>query len=221
LTALKAALANLNLVALPEEELLAADVKAHLARQRALLPQRLTEWGVGSKERRCMLSKGFEKDRTPVRAVVDFLAHARERYSLVLWGPTDTGKSVAAAFWLARAAHRPAPEVGPGAWSYDRYCLFLPAPELERIQRSWAPADKHLMALAHTARALVLDDLGTETGSALAGLTAILLHRDRYDLHTLITTNLDEETFRERYDERNYRRLKDSSAFRGSAGGAS
>lgn len=133
---------------------------------------------------------------------------------LVLAGDVGTGKSLAAAVVLAE--HRamlgranPWGRVELPAWTG-----WIHAPHLCRYQ-PWDP----LMREIDEAPMLVLDDLGEEdeTPRVKASISALLTTRVANFLPTIITTNVDRETFRSRYGERVVDRLRGAGLERGHA----
>lgn len=114
-----------------------------------------------------------------------------------LSGNPGNGKTVAAASWL-----------------YGRSVgLFVKAAAMAR----WERYDQRQMARLLGARALVLDDLGTEYADAKGNFAALFdeLLDYRYDhgLPLVVTTNLDAEAFKERYGERIADRIREVGRF--------
>ena len=162
--------------------------------------------------RRELLSTGWAE------RVLDSAANADERQpaitfvkswgveansALVLSGPIGSGKTTAAAWW---AMHR-----RPST-------RFLRAAEFATMSRYDAEARQRWA----DARALVLDDLGTEyldaKGSFLVDLDELV---DRFYAHRrplLITTNCTRDEFRRRYGERVYDRLRECGAWKSASG---
>ncbi len=107
---------------------------------------------------------------------------------LLLRGTTGTGKTVAAA-WLVRHCTEPNARVPGVTWLY-------PDDVASAVLQSWSERAPQL------ARYVVVDELGTETRPDF--MTALSRLLDRDGCNVLLTTNLSEEAFQERYgkDER-------------------
>jgi DNA replication protein DnaC len=190
----------------------------HEDNQRRLLPYWLKAWRVAPLERRIVL--GAIQQRLATQHVVDF--DRSKAQSLYLWGPSGSGKSVAAAWWLTRVGKRAIETALLGrSWEWDPTCRFLSVFELGRIQKSWQPDDKERMADCVKARALVIDDIGTEGVSVMGGLTELVYERNRFERRTLITGNLEPKSkeFREKYGDRVIRRLTQFGMVRGCVAG--
>ena len=115
----------------------------------------------------------------------------------VLGGDVDTGKSIAALWWLRTAA-------GP--------VFYCQANELAQI------ADWHRKPWQGK-RSIVLDDVGTESVKAIARVQDIVLYaHGRRSCTLLITTNLTQEDqrdqlgFKSRYGQRVARRMRERPA---------
>jgi len=107
---------------------------------------------------------------------------------LLLRGTTGTGKTVAAA-WLVRHCTEPNARVPGVTWLY-------PDDVASAVLQNWSDRAPQL------ARYVVVDELGTETRPDF--MTALSRLLDRDGCNVLLTTNLGEEAFQERYgkDER-------------------
>lgn len=123
--------------------------------------------------------------------------------ALVLSGSPGCGKTVAATWWAAQQESAPA---------FLRATTFAASSRYDREERSaWFEA-----------RALVLDDLGTEfldaKGSFLVDLDELLdvFYGDRKPL--LITTNCTHEVFRDRYGSRVMDRLRECATWFSASG---
>jgi DNA replication protein DnaC len=119
---------------------------------------------------------------------------------VVLAGTVGTGKSLAAAWalWDWWCSTTSTNNVTGYQWRHKGRC-WIAAPHLARLQR-W---HKDVVAL-ESAPMLVLDDLGVEasTDSSADILQSLVTTRFADQLPTVITTNLDGQTFRQRYGER-------------------
>lgn len=149
------------------------------------------------------------KPRPALEAVRLFLLPEETKSGLVLAGPVNTGKTVAAS-WGA-------------AWGGGRVVKAL-----DLVRAGLYPDDHGFWPRLQGEKLLVIDDLGTEPLDAKGyGFTAIcdLVDR-RYDAarKTIITTNLPLEAFRERYGgeagARLWRRLVEVYRFVELTGGA-
>lgn len=120
------------------------------------------------------------------------LAFMGSEWVLTLAGPPGTGKSVAAAYIVARCG---------GSWLSARN---LANPKFE-------------LGLFERAPLLVIDDLGTEYAGATAYGTeragALLELRHEQDRRTVVTTNLNLEDIGARYGARLASRLKEQGRF--------
>ena len=186
----------------------------HEDAQRRLLPYWLKAWKVAPLERRIVL--GGVQPRVAIKHVTEFQGSGSQ--SLYLWGPSGSGKSIAGAWWLTLAGRRAIENAVVGSsWEWDPTCRFLSVFDLTRIQRSWQPDDKERMSDCIRARALVVDDIGTESQSVMAGLTELIYERNRYERRTLITGNLDpaSKEFVTKYGDRVVRRLGQFGLSRG------
>ena len=126
---------------------------------------------------------------------------------LVLSGPVGTGKSLAAAWalwdwWVASARRNPW-----GKLVYHEGRCWIAAPHLARLQ-AWSEDVQAIEA----APILVLDDLGEEeaTPRILSLISGVITTRFAEQRPSIITTNLDGKTFRDRYGERLIDRLRES-----------
>lgn len=115
---------------------------------------------------------------------------------IVLLGPTRTGKSLAAAWWLSQ-------QEGSRFWAS--------APAFIN-----APAKKPISLRSLDTTSLVLDDVGLDTEAEWASQkieTLVFEREGREEAKTLITSNLFEEKFRDRYRDRIYNRILESGCF--------
>jgi len=110
---------------------------------------------------------------------------------IVLAGPAGTGKTLAAALWLAQQAQE-----------QDGHAMWLPSPDLD-IQADW----KEPYLMARSRRALVLDDIGVEEMRGARRAEKLLYHRYVERRMTICTTNLTAAIFHRTYDDRIWSRL--------------
>jgi hypothetical protein len=124
------------------------------------------------------------KPTAALEAVGKFLSSADARTVLVLAGPVDTGKTVAAA-WGA-------------AWSGGRLVKAI-----DLIRAGMYPDDHGFWPRVHAEKLLVVDDLGTEPldgkGYGIAAITDLVDRRYDGARKTIVTTNLPLEEFKARY----------------------
>jgi hypothetical protein len=125
---------------------------------------------------------------------------------LVLAGSVGTGKSLAAAkvlhdWRLASATLNPWGKLVP----FDGR-LWIAAPHLARLQ-PWADEVREL----DDPGLLVLDDLGEEeaTPKSLSTISTVLTSRFAEGRRTIVTTNLAQSTFRDRYGDRLVDRVRE------------
>lgn len=130
----------------------------------------------------------------------------RKQHVLVLSGEPGTGKTCAAAYWIAqRATKHP--------YVATRDPVYITA---ARIARTSAFDDEKLEAI-ELAEKLVIDDLGAEyadeKGSFASKLDSLMDRRYEHLLPTIITTNLEREKFRARVGKRIASRLEETAHF--------
>lgn len=128
----------------------------------------------------------------------EMLDEARKRgHGLFLWGPNGTGKSYVAAALCKRAR---------GQFRISAYSVS--AFELKEAWIKDVPAsedfDETRIERVQKVQFLVIDDVGKEhraknSGFAENQLDALLRHRHKWLLSTVITTNLDPGEFRDIY----------------------
>lgn len=120
---------------------------------------------------------------------------------LVLSGAAGCGKTAAACWWLLQ----PAPRGGAP--------LFLTAARLSRLSKF----DDETMTRVLRASRLVIDDLAVEYADEKGFFRSLLdeVINERYGnrLATLITTNLDKDTFKDRCGERITDRVREAGRF--------
>lgn len=130
-------------------------------------------------------------------------SEVKENWALMLAGPTDTGKSYAAAYWLfLKASKMDSKALNNGNWR-----AWYRANDLSSLDR------KEQRAM-WTTPYLVLDDLGTEyaaeSGYYLSAIYSIICNRYDECRQTIFTSNLSYDQLIERYDDpRIIRRLRD------------
>lgn len=134
---------------------------------------------------------------------------------LVLAGDVGTGKSLAAAWALHDWLVQTTPRNPWGQRIPSEVRLWIAAPHFARL----APWGDHVVELERVGM-LVVDDLGEEEASpkALGMVSALITTRQSNGLPTIITTNLDGETFQERYGQRLIDRLRQSGLREGADG---
>ena len=189
-----------------------AERAEHERQQMDLLPFRLRQWKVARLEAR--LVKAVPASWPAIAMVRDFW-ESRQR-ALVLYGPRRSGKSVAGAYWLTLEGRVPVQRASIGtSWEWDATSRFYSVFDLEQAQTSFDREHQAVMEEMIGARALVLDDIGAETRSVQGGLTRVIYERHRYERATLITTNLNPQTFEQRYGARNVARINETGKFLG------
>lgn len=171
----------------------ARERKAREAHLRQVAPNRLLAAGAPRRAVEC-----WEAGLGRTKALEAAEAAWREGKSfLLLKGGTGVGKTSAAVAAMAMELLRDRRD--------DLPCLFVRAAEAARLGL-YDAADKKLAAQMATATVLVVDDIGADFVSK-GGVWASILDEvmdTRYGerLLTIITTNLDSATFKERYGER-------------------
>lgn len=112
---------------------------------------------------------------------------------LGLFGPTDAGKTMAAAWALSERAGR-----------------YHTAADLCRERRASFGGPTAAYHAARVCALLVVDELGGEDDEAKAALTLeeILNFRQKLSRRTLLIGNIDQATFVQRYGERTFSRLQ-------------
>lgn len=135
-----------------------------------------------------------------LEAVGRFLSPSERRTLLVLSGPVDAGKTVAAC-WGA-------------AWGGGRVVKAI-----ELVRAGLYPEDPGFWPRLYADRLLVLDDLGVEPldtkGFGLAAISDLVDRRYDSGRKTIATTNLPQGAFRARFGDRVWRRLVEVGAFVG------
>lgn len=193
--------------------------KAEAERRAAnVLPLRLRAAGVAPIHADAIFS-GLE-DRPPLIAVRKYLSQPvpKPKPWLLLMGPTDAGKSQAAAVVVADYLRAyPWNESATGMEGRP-VARRVRAPELNEVDAFSEQGRKWLESLRE-ARLLVVDDLGTERLNevVLTNLYGILDARYESRRPTILTTNLkvrrakptDPPQWAERYDERFTRRVRE------------
>lgn len=185
--------------------------------QRKELPEHLRACGAKLREIEAITGPDFRQTKA-VLAVDEFANHKTATFCL-LWGAIGCGKTIAGAHALRYATKRGQMLYGSGRWWADvtmlsrREGLLISAFELSRASVWGRPDDTRLYEKACEVRWLVLDDLGTEVpdekGYWIQKLHHLVDERHGNKLKTVITTNLDPEKFKARYDERMVDRIRE------------
>ncbi len=130
----------------------------------------------------------------------------------VLSGDPGCGKTVAACAWLRDLIVRPGAVVALEGYR-GRQPLFVTSARLSR----WDRYDNEQMNRLLKADRLVIDDVGSEFADVKGNFNAILdeLVSDRHGNRRplIITTNLDGDAFKARYDERIADRIREVGRF--------
>lgn len=175
---------------------------------------RLEEIGVAYQDAVLVLSPKFLKVTPAIGFVQEFMAEcsqmtehgANAKTFCVLAGPLGTGKTVAASYVLAHG--RPPRTVG--SWRSHEQPLFRHVGNLTSSCTLLGDADAREREVLRRAKILVVDDLGAEEDRRGFHPYLDWLINARYGASgwTVLTTNLPMESFRHRYGERIYDRLK-------------
>lgn len=168
----------------PPEETAKVEAEARAAKQRAWLSAALEIARIRAVR---WLFENPDRDSLALEAVRNWIDAPRAPH-LLLRGTTGTGKTVAAAH-LVRYCTEPNARTPGVTWLY-------PDDVPSAVLQSWSDTAPKL------ARFVVIDELGTETRPDFMTALARLLDRDGCSV--LMTTNLSQEKFQERYgkDER-------------------
>lgn len=177
-------------------EQLATEERERRAAMEARVLQ-LASWGMPTKDLEAISVMTLESSdaKTAVDRFVQRHSDLRKQHVLVLRGDPGSGKTCAAAYWLALrgAKHPHVKTLDP---------LFLTA---SRIARTSSYDDAALTRI-ELAEKLVVDDLGAEyhdeKGSFASKLDAIMDARYEHLLPTIITTNLSHDDFKKRMGPR-------------------
>lgn len=156
-----------------------------------------------------MLHDGTTTNTSPVKALAAALRDGAR--TIVLWGNTGVGKSVAAArFVMAEYAYRSGIDCGP---------LFASTRHYLRALRNNGPVLKWLW---HPDRVelsdrLALDEAGLELDDAKGWgpgeIGSLLCARHESELITVVTTNMKPDEFHRRYGDRVVARLQDGGVW--------
>lgn len=176
--------------------------------------QRLVDCGVPRRVRD-LLDAG-PRDTQVMHRVKQWRAQREKdqsRWCLVLSATKGAGKTVAAGWWMANSDPHCASWWDGKAGEWKRIPSWWTAPQLCRINTYGSEFD----ALCSLDAPLVVDDLGAEY-SDKAGFMQVMIDAlidTRYSeyLPTLITTNLNAKSFRDRYGERVADRMREGGAF--------
>ena len=136
---------------------------------------------------------------------------------IVLSGLVGTGKTVAACAWLhawfRQKEHWRYSTKDDVATMVGRPPVFITAGALSRFEKY----NGRLVEGLFEASRLVIDDLGVEfldeRGALKSFLEELINARYDYELETIITTNLSDQRFRERYEERFADRIREVGEF--------
>lgn len=148
---------------------------------------------------------GDALEQTPAVKAIDSWLLGGCSTDIVLRGGVGTGKSTAAAYAVKRLVEPPTPNFLEGNY-------YVP---LQPFTCCWLRPDALVSAVMHAyddkaprlAPYVVIDDLGRETRAEFVEAFCDLLDREGHTL--IITTNLNREEMRKRYDLRVLDRLKE------------
>jgi hypothetical protein len=188
----------------------------HETNERALLPLRLHAWGVPEVEAADLLRLDAPRHVTPALRHVQAFPASRA-WALVLWGGFQVGKTQAALRWLVDAARIPLTTLDLGeSFRYSTSARFVRFSALAEAWRSFGARQQGLVEDAITARALVLDEVGTQLRLAAPLLDHVVCTRHLHRRPTLITTNMGRELFAgdAHFGLRVALRLEDGAGFR-------
>ena len=148
-------------------------------------------------------------DRTEAVMVLEEFATSNA-WCLLLLGGVGCGKSTAVGEFLFKEQLR----VGPRKSTMQR-ALWVCCDEISRLSRFGPEADERFERL-RKARALVLDDLGTEVSQPgwEQDLSSVMNARYQHSARTIITSNLPVEEFKRRYGERLVDRIRENGLVR-------
>lgn len=157
-----------------------------------------------------MLQAGTTDNTPAVKGLASCLRDGS--HTVVMWGGTGRGKSVAAARYVMAPY-----EYGPG--TLDRGPLFCTTRDYLRALRNNGPVLDWLWTpdRVELSDRLALDDAGSELADAKGWgpgeIAAMLNSRHERRLVTVITTNMTPEDFRDRYGDRLMSRLQDGGVW--------
>jgi hypothetical protein len=141
------------------------------------------------------------------------------RPTLLLFGWTGSGKSLAAVTLMARhlAAHKP--NSGPTTFNPAEMALWVQGSELDLLSEYKAQEVARVDAMVRC-HFLVLDDLSTERANenapAMGHIHRLLTERYAHRRRTVITTNLNLGDFEKRYGARIWSRMQEGAVQKGS-----
>lgn len=170
-----------------DAEYMREEARAQVRHRRELLAEAAPEITLEDFDRLALCTEELTYSMRAVRAWAQRLttdSPGAPRRMLVLLGGKGCGKSVAASWLLARVRGR-----------------FITCERLRVLSGSYAPLDRAESDAVSRAKLLVLDEAGAEKGDARADVLRLLNRRQNGQL-TIITSNLDEPTFRAWLDER-------------------
>lgn len=165
-------------------------------------------------------------ERTPAVQAIERALQDRGQFVTVLWGERGSGKTVAAAIWLARVSRyldEPLEDT-PSGWEFLRQrAAFVKAYVLGRMNLRFNLGDRAEFERMKTVTWLALDDLGAEDELAVPLVEDLIDQRSSNGRWTVLTTNLpflavegsDRMTFERRYGARTVDRVTANGVFSG------
>lgn len=194
----------------PQERALKAQDRTDRAREtlRQTGPLFLTRLGVGIAQAD-LLFNGLQP-LSLVEKAKQWWAKSTKPF-LVLGGKSGTGKTMAALSLLpAACAYSMELQSGEEFWGWEPKALVVPAHELSQLSLYEKKDDQRRERLKRIPL-LILDDLGAEAATSVSAQTLleVLDSRMANARKTVITTNLEGEELRKRYQGRVLRRLQE------------
>lgn len=172
-----------------------------------LTREHLTYLNIGRRYWTAELSQASEQQKEALRGyVIRFKKAIRAGVGLYLFGSNGSGKTFLSSALLKEAWRR---------WGIAGYCVT--AAELKaafaRPTEAHAGSEELMVERAEASRLFVIDDLGKEyratSGFAEVSFGALLRHRSREELATIITTNMGPKEFAEVYGASTAKLLKE------------